>query len=68
MRGVKRHMAVLALGFVLVTLVVACGGTPQPTPTPTLDVEATVEATEDCGDRGEAKEIEREPKRLRKTV
>ena len=47
MRTDIRHMAVLALGFVLVTLVVACGGTPQPTPTPTLDVEATVEAAED---------------------
>ena len=45
MRTDIRHMAVLALGFVLVTLVVACGGTPQPTPT--LDVEATVEAAED---------------------
>ena len=58
-------MAVLALGFVLVTLVVACGGTPQPTPTPTLDVEATAEDVE-TGEK--AKEIEREPKRLRETV
>ena len=47
MRTDIRHVAVLVLGFVLVTLMVACGGTPQPTPTPALDVEATVEAAED---------------------
>ena len=38
-----RHTAVLALGFVLVMLVVACGGTPQATPVPTIDVQATVQ-------------------------
>ena len=41
----------LTISFLLpatfVLLLVACGGTPQPTPTPTLDVEATVEAAED---------------------
>ena len=59
-----RHTAVLVLGFALVTLVVACGGTLQSTPTPTLDVEATVEAAEDV-ERGE---IERDTKGLRETV
>ncbi len=44
MRNTMRHTAVLVLGFMLVTLVVACGGTPQPTPAPTPDIEATVVA------------------------
>ena len=62
----------LPISFLLpatfVLLLVACGGTPQPTPTPTLDVEATVEAAEDVETGREAKEIERDPKRLRETV
>ncbi len=60
MRGGMRHKALVAAA-----LLVACGGTPQPTPTPTLDVEATAEDVE-TGEK--AKEIEREPKRLRETV
>ena len=39
-----KHTAVLVLGCVAVALVVACGGTSQPAPAPTLDVEATVQA------------------------
>ena len=62
----------LPISFLLpatfVLLLVACGGTLQPTPTPTLDVEATVEAAEDVETGEKAKEIEREPKRLRETV
>ena len=39
-----RHTAVLVLGCLLLVLVMACGGTPEPTPEPTPDIEATVEA------------------------
>ena len=38
-----RHKAVLALGFLLVTLVVVCGGTPQPTDTP-VPVSSSIKA------------------------
>ena len=39
-----RHKVVVAVGFVSFgLLMVACGGTPQPTPAPTADIEATVE-------------------------
>jgi len=34
-----RHKVTVALGFVLLSLLmVACGGTPQPTPAPTPDI------------------------------
>ena len=31
-----RHTAILVLGFVILALVMACGGTHQPMPAPTL--------------------------------
>ena len=40
MRGGMRHKALLFLGFVLLAVAVACGGTAEPT----VDIEATVEA------------------------
>ena len=39
-----KHKATLSLGFVLLALVAARGGTPQPTPAPTSDMDTTVEA------------------------
>ena len=35
MLAVIRHTAVLVLGLMLIALVMACGGTPEPTPEPT---------------------------------
>ena len=39
-----RRKIVVALGCVLIVVGAACGGTQQPTPAPTIDIEATVEA------------------------
>ena len=39
-----KSISLLLLPAVFMLVMVACGGTPQPTPAPTPDIEATVEA------------------------